>query len=58
MGLECPLYRFNKYIYVYGESPNSPEPILGTVTFLSNGERVNQILWQHNATQAFFPMRK
>jgi hypothetical protein len=57
MGLDTPLYRFNKYIYVYGTSPDSPEPILGTVTFLSDGEHVNQILWQHNAKQAFFPMR-
>ncbi|MDO9581656.1 MAG: hypothetical protein Q7J24_00900 [Desulfomicrobium sp.] len=56
--LHSPLYRFNKYIYVYGESPESPEPVLGTVTFLSDGSSVNQLIWQHDSRQAFFPIRK
>lgn len=58
MGLNCPLYRFNRFIYVYGASPDSPEPVLGTVTFLSDGDRVNQFLWQHDARQAYFPRRR
>ena len=58
LGLHCPLYRFSKYIYVYGKSPDSPEPVLGTVTFLSDGSHVNQLIWQHDSRQAFFPRRK
>jgi hypothetical protein len=58
MGVRYPLYRFNRFIYVYGASPDSSEPVLGTVTFLSDGERVNQLLWQHDGNQAFFPMRR
>lgn len=58
MGLNRPLYKFNRFIYVYGASPDSPEPILGTVTFLSDGDQVNQLLWQHDGRQAFFPVRK
>lgn len=58
MGLKCPLHRFNRFIYVYGASPYSPEPVLGTVTFLSDGDHVNQVLWQHGARQAFFPVRR
>lgn len=58
MGLHCPLYRFNKYIYVYGTTPEPDAPVLGTVTFLSDGNRINQLIWQHEAKQAFFPMRR
>lgn len=58
LNLHSPLYRFSKYIYVYGKSPSSPEPVLGTVTFLSDGSRVNQIILQHDSRQAFFPIRK
>jgi len=56
--LHCPLYRFSKYIYVYRKSSDSPESVLGTVTFLSDGSRVNQLIWQHDSKLAFFPMRK
>lgn len=58
MGLHCPLYRFNKYIYVYGTTPEPDAPVLGTVTFLSDGGHINQLIWQHEAKQAFFPMRQ
>lgn len=56
--LHCPLYRFSKYIYVYRGSQDSPDSVLGTVTFLSDGSRVNQLILQHDSRQAFFPMRK
>jgi len=58
LGLHCPLYRFSKYIYVYGKNPDSPEPVLGSVTFLSDGSRINQIILMHDSKQAFFPLRK
>jgi hypothetical protein len=58
MGLRCTLHRFNRFIYVYGPSPDSPEPVLGSVTFLSDGDHVNQVLWQHGERQAFFPTRR
>ncbi|WP_143075558.1 hypothetical protein [Desulfomicrobium apsheronum] len=58
LGLHCPLYRFSKYIYVYGKNPDSPEPVLGTVTFLSDGSRINQMIWLHDSKQSFFPLRK
>jgi hypothetical protein len=58
LGLHCPLHRFSKYIYVYGKNPDSPEPVLGTVTFLSDGSRINQMIWLHDSKQAFFPLRK
>ena len=57
MGLRRPLFRFNRFIYVYGESPDSPEPILGSVTFFSDGDRIHQFLWQHNSTHAYYPRR-
>ncbi len=57
MGLHRKLFRFNRFIYVYGESQDSPSPILGTVTFFSDGYHIHQFLWQHNSTQAFFPRR-
>lgn len=57
MGLVRPLFRYNRFIYVYGESPDSPEPILGTVTFFSDGYHIHQFLWQHNATHAYYPRR-
>jgi len=57
MGLRRPLFRFNRFIYVYGENPGSPEPILGSVTFFSDGYHIHQFLWQHNSTHAYFPRR-
>lgn len=58
LGLHRPLYRFNKFIYVYGESPDSSTPILGTVTFMSDGSQINQLILQHDSSQAYFPMRR
>lgn len=58
MGLRRPLFRFNRFIYIYGESPDSPDPILGSVTFFSDGYHIHQFLWQHNSSQAYFPRRK
>lgn len=57
IGLTRPLFRFNRFIYVYGENPDSPEPILGSVTFFSDGERIHQFLMQHNSTHAYYPRR-
>ncbi|NLW80367.1 MAG: hypothetical protein GXY42_01640 [Desulfovibrionales bacterium] len=57
MGLIRPLFRFNRFIYVYGEDPANPDPVLGSVTFFSDGYIIHQFLWQHNATQAFYPTR-
>lgn len=58
LGLHRPLHRFSKYIYVYGENPEAPEPVLGTVTFLSDGSRINQMILLHDSKQALFPLRK
>jgi hypothetical protein len=57
MGLHRKLFRFNRFIYVYGETQDSPSPILGSVTFFSDGYHIHQFLWQHNSTQAYFPRR-
>ena len=57
MGLHRWLYRFNRFIYVYGDASDSPSPILGTVTFFSDGYHIHQFMWQHNSTQAYFPRR-
>jgi len=57
MGLDRPLFRFNRFIYVYGLNPDAASPILGSVTFFSDGDHIHQFLWQHNGTQAFFPLR-
>lgn len=57
MDFTRPLFRFNRFIYVYGENPDSPEPILGSVTFFSDGYHIHQFLWQHNATYAYYPRR-
>jgi hypothetical protein len=57
MGLHRKLFRFNRFIYVYGDSPDSASPILGSVTFFSDGYHIHQFLWQHNSTKAFFPRR-
>ncbi len=57
MGLVRPLFRYNRFIYIYGERPDAPEPILGSVTFFSDGYHIHQFLWQHNSTQAYFPRR-
>jgi hypothetical protein len=57
MGLTRKLFRFNRFIYIYGEYSDSPAPILGTVTFFSDGYHIHQFLWQHNSTHAFFPRR-
>lgn len=56
-GFRRPLFRFNRFIYVYGVSPDSPYPALGSVTFFSDGYRIHQFLWQHNGTQAYYPAR-
>lgn len=53
-----PLYRFNRFIYVYGETPDKPSPVLGSVTFVSDGSMVHQFIWQHNSTQAYYPLRQ
>lgn len=58
MGLHRTLYRFNRFIYVYGDTSDSPSPILGSVTFFSDGYHIHQFLWQHNSTTAHFPRRK
>jgi len=58
MGLRRQLFRFNRFIYVYGERPDSPEPILGSVTFFSDGYHINNFLWQHNSTHAYYPRRE
>lgn len=58
MGLHRKLYRFNRFIYVYGDTSDSPSPILGSVTFFSDGYHIHQFLWQHNSTTAHFPRRK
>lgn len=57
MGLTRKLFRFNRFIYVYGEDSESPSPILGSVTFFSDGYHIHQFLWQHNSTHAYFPRR-
>ena len=57
MGLTRKLFRFNRFIYVYGEDSESPAPILGSVTFFSDGYHIHQFLWQHNSTHAYFPRR-
>ena len=57
MDFERPLFRFNRFIYVYGETPDSPEPILGSVTFFSDGYHIHQFMWQHNSTYAYYPRR-
>lgn len=57
MGLIRPLFRYNRFIYIYGERPDTPEPILGTVTFFSDGYHIHQFLWQHNSTHAYYPRR-
>jgi len=57
MGFRRPLFRFNRFIYVYGEKLDSPEPILGSVTFFSDGYHIHQFMWQHNSTYAYFPRR-
>lgn len=58
MGLTRKLFRFNRFIYIYGEDSESPAPILGSVTFFSDGYHIHQFLWQHNSTHAYFPRRK
>ena len=58
LGLHCPLYRFNRFIYVYGAPPGTSAPVQGTVTFMSNGSQVTQIILQHEGRQAYFPMRQ
>lgn len=57
LGLTRPLFRFNRFIYVYGENPDSPDPILGSVTFFSDGYHIHQFLMQHNSTHAYYPRR-
>ena len=51
------LHRFNRFIYVYGPDDDHPEPIHGSVTFFSDGERVFQFLWQEQGAHAAFPRR-
>lgn len=57
MGFRRPLFRFNRFIYVYGENLDFPEPILGSVTFFSDGYHIHQFMWQHNATYTYYPRR-
>ncbi|NLW82180.1 MAG: hypothetical protein GXY42_10980 [Desulfovibrionales bacterium] len=57
MGLVRPLFRFNRFIYVYGVNPEAPAPILGAVMFLSDGERIHQCIWEHDGREAFFPRK-
>jgi hypothetical protein len=57
MGFHRKLFRFNRFIYVYGQSPEEPLPVLGSVTFFSDGYHIHQFLWQHNSTEAFYPRR-
>ncbi len=57
LGLTRKLFRFNRFIYIYGEDSDSPAPILGSVTFFSDGYHIHQFLWQHNSTHAYFPRR-
>ncbi|HCF04943.1 MAG TPA: hypothetical protein DEU72_01690 [Desulfomicrobiaceae bacterium] len=56
-GFRRRLHRFNRFIYVYGPDDDHPEPIHGSVTFFSDGERVFQFLWQEGGTRAVFPRR-
>lgn len=58
LGLRCPLYRFSKYIYIYREVQDDEESVLGTVTFLSDGSAVNQLILQHDSRIAYFPMKR
>ena len=57
MDFKRALFRFNRFIYVYGETSDSPEPIVGSVTFFSDGYHIHQFMWQHNSTYAYFPRR-
>ena len=57
MGLHRKLYRYNRFIYVYGQSPDVPMPVLGSVTFFSDGYHIHQFMWQHNSTEAYYPRR-
>ena len=57
MGLHRKLYRFNRFIYVYGQSSDVPMPVLGSVTFFSDGYHIHQFMWQHNSTEAYYPRR-
>lgn len=58
MNFHRPLHRFNRFIYVYGTHADQPFPVLGAVTFFSDGDRIHQFLWQHNGTTAYFPWRR
>lgn len=58
LGLHCPLYRFNRFVYVYGAPPGTSAPVQGTVTFMSDGSQVTQIILQHEGRQAYFPTRQ
>ncbi len=57
MGLHRTLYRYNRFIYVYGQSSDEPTPVLGSVTFFSDGYHIHQFMWQHNSTEAYYPLR-
>jgi len=58
LGLHRRLFRFNRFIYVYGPAFDSPEPVQGTVTFFSDGYHIHQFLLQHESSKAYFPRRK
>lgn len=58
LGLHCPLFRFNDFIYVYGGTPGDKSTIQGTVTFMSDGYRINQLILQHEGKEAYFPRRQ
>lgn len=57
LGFHRKLFRFNRFIYVYGQEPDTATPVLGSVTFFSDGYHIHQFLWQHNSTKAYFPRR-
>lgn len=56
-GFRRPLYRFNRFIYVYGHGSESPEPIAGSLIFLSDGQKIHQFIWEYNDTTVYYPRR-
>ncbi len=56
-GFHRRLHRFNRFIYVYGPDDEHPEPVRGSVTFFSDGERIFQFLWQEGGKRMQAPRR-
>lgn len=56
-GFRRTLYRFNRFIYVYGHGSESPEPIVGSLIFLSDGQKIHQFIWEYNDTTVYYPRR-